>query len=210
MKMKALAFLAATAIATLAFGPPPLNAQQGQPLAKEAVLSALTSKIDTKKAKVGDPVTAKTLNPLTLTDGSILPVGTKLSGKVTQVQPKSSGAATLGISFDQLEKKGSAPMAVHGLLEAVAPQPALSESGGSTNDLPMGSGGNKGQTAAMTGTGINSGGGRLPSIQPGSSVKGVTLSPTPSADGSSVLQSTEKDIKLDSGTRLEIGLTSAQ
>jgi len=38
----------------------------------------------------------------------------------------------------------------------------------------------------------------------------VTLSPTPAADGSSVLQSTDKDFKLDSGTRLEVGLTAAQ
>ena len=144
-----------------------LQASAGAPLAKEAVLSALTCKIDTKKAKVGDPVSAKTLNPLSLGDGTMLPAGTKLTGKVTEVQPKSSGTATLRFTFDQVEKKGAAPMAVRGLVEAVAPQPSMSDSGGSTNDLPMGSGGNKGQTAAMTGTGINAGTGALPSIQAG-------------------------------------------
>ena len=212
MNAKSTLVLAAAFTASILCPTPPLHGQAslGAPLAKEAVLSALTSKVDTKKSKVGDTVTAKTLNPLQLTDGTTLPPGTKLVGKVTQVQPKSSGTATLAIVFTQVEKKGGAPMPVHGLLAAVAPEPSLSDSGGSTNDLPMGSGGNKAQTAGMAGTGINSNTAALPSIQPGSTIKGVTLNTAPSADGSSVLQSTEKDFKLESGTRLEIGLTAAQ
>jgi hypothetical protein len=212
MNTKSLILLTAAALTAATFGSAPaLQAQQaGQPLAKQAVLSALTSKLDTKKSKVGDPVSAKTLVPLTLNDSSVLPAGTKLVGKVTQVQSKSSGTATLAIVFDQVEKKGAAPMPVHGLIAAIAPEPSLSESGGSTNDLPMGSGGNKGQTAGLTGTGINGNTAAPAQIQPGSSIKGVTLSPSPSPDGSSVLQSTEKDFKLDNGTRLEIGLTAAQ
>jgi hypothetical protein len=212
MNAKSILVLAAAFTASTLSPAPPLYGQAslGAPLAKEAVLSALTSKVDTKKSKVGDTVTAKTLNPLQLTDGTTLPPGTKLVGKVTQVQPKSSGTATLAIVFTEIEKKGGAPMPVHGLLAAVAAEPSMAESGGSTNDLPMGAGGNKAQTASMTGTNINAQTTALPSIQPGSSIKGVTLNSTPSADGSSVLQSTEKDFKLDSGTRLEIGLTAAQ
>ena len=212
MNTKSLVILSAAVLASTLT--PVMQAQQaslGAPLAKEAVLSALTSKVDTKKSKVGDTVTAKTLNPLVMTDGSTLPAGTKLVGKVTQVQPKSSGGATLGIVFTEVDKKGGAPMPVHGLLAAVAPEPSMSDSGGSTNDLPMGHGGSQAQAAAVTGTNIKtSGDAVLPSIQPGSSIKGVTLSPNMSADGSSVLQSTEKDFKLDSGTRLEVGLTAAQ
>jgi hypothetical protein len=213
MKTKSLTILSAAVLVSTFATVAQILAQQaslGAPLAKEAVLSALTSKVDTKKSKVGDTVSAKTLNPLQLTDGTTLPSGTKLVGKVTQVQPKSSGTATIAIVFTELDKKGEAPMQVHGVLAAVAPEPNLSDSGGGTNDLPMGSGGNKGQTAAMTGSGVNAGGGATPSIQPGSSIKGVTLNTTPAADGSSVLQSTDKDFKLDNGTRLEIGLTSAQ
>jgi len=208
MSRKSSIFLSAALIASMLV--PGALAQTGQPLAKEAVLCALTSKVDTKKSKVGDTVTAKTLNPLQLADGTSLPSGTKLVGKVTQAQPKSSGTATIAIVFTEVDKKGAAPMPVRGVLAAVAPEPSMADSGGSTNDLPMGSGGNKGQTAAMTGTGINAGGGVLPSIQPGSAVKGVTLNSTPAADGSSVLQSTDKDFKLDNGTRLEVGLTAAQ
>jgi hypothetical protein len=189
-----------------------LQAEQssiGQPLAKQAVLSVLTCKLDSKKSNVGDPVTAKTLNPLKLNDGSVLPVGSILAGKVTKVQPKSSGGAVLAVNFDRVEKKDLGTMPVHGLLVAVAPAPSLSDAGGSTEDLPLGSGGDsKGRIAAATGTSISGGAAGLPPIQPGSSIRGVILNTMPSADGSSVLQSTEKDIKLENGTRLEFGLTA--
>src|SRR5271170_120411 len=187
------------------------QASIGKPLSKQAVLSVLTCKLDTKKSKAGDPVTAKTLNPLKLNDGTVLPRGTILTGKVTQVQAKSSGSATLAIIFNELETtKGATPMPVHGLLAAVAPAPSLSDAGGSTNDLPIGSGGDsKGQLAALTGTPIGGPDAPLPPIQPGCSIKGVVLSNMPAADGSSVLQSTDKDFKLENGTRLEIGLAAA-
>jgi hypothetical protein len=183
------------------------EASSGQPLAKEAVLSSLSGKLDTKKTKVNDSVTAKTLLPLHLSDGSTLPSGTKLSGKVTQVQPKSSGTATLAIVFDQMERKGAAPVPVHGLILAIAPLPDSASGGTAANGLPMR--GTAAQNAAMTGASAGPGGGES-SIPLGSTVDGVTLNPTPAADGSSVLQSSGKDIKLDSGTRLEIGLSAAQ
>ena len=215
MNMKSKSLLA-VALATGVFHPIcSLQAEQttiGQPLSKQAVLSVLTCKLDTRKSKAGDPVTARTLNPLKLNDGTVLPRGTILTGKVTQVQPKSSGSATLAIIFDQLETtKGAAPMAVHGLLVAVAPAPALSDAGGSTSDLPLGSGGDsKGAIASLTGTSISDETHSLPPIAAGSGFKGVALSPIPAADGSTVLQSMERDIRLDNGTRLEIGLTAAK
>ncbi len=215
MNRRRLMILTAAALTVAALRPvPALQAEQstiGKPLSKQAVLSVLTCKLDTRKSKVGDPVTAKTLNPLKLDDGTVLPRGTIVTGKVTQVQAKSSSEATLAIIFNQLETtKGATPMPVHGLLAAVAPAPSLSDAGGSTNDLPLGSGGDsKGRMSAATGTSISGDTAVLPPIQPGSSIKGVVLSPIPAADGSSVLQSTEKDIRLENGTRLEIGLTAA-
>jgi len=199
-------FAAAVLAAAIAVPIHSLHAQAGQPLAKEAVLTSLATKLDTKKSKVGDPVAAKTLNPLTLNDGTVVPSGSKLVGKITQVQPKSSGTATLAIEFDQLEKKGAAPIPVHGLVAGIAPLPDSGGGGGAANnDLPMK--GTAAQNAAMTGMSSGGGGGEPP-IAAGSSIKGVALNPTPSKDGASVLQSTDKDIKLETGTRLEIGLTA--
>ncbi len=183
------------------------QAAPGQLLAKEAVMASLSGKLDTKKTKVNDSVAAKTLAPVKLTDGSTLPAGTKLTGKVTQVEPKSSGTATLAIVFDQLEKKGGAAVPVRGVIMAIAPLPDSPTGGAAANGLPMR--GTASQNAAMTGAASGPGGGETP-MSPGSSIDGVTLSPTPAADGSSVLQSTGKDIKLDSGTRLAISLSAGQ
>lgn len=208
MKSKSLVGLAATAAlsaSTFAFVPA-IFAQSGQPLAKEAVLSALTSKLDTKKTKAGDAVTAKTLNPLTLNDGTVVPPGSKLTGKVTQAQSKSAGGATMAIEFDQLEKKGGAATPIHGVVSAVAPLPDNGGGGGAANnDLPMR--GTAAQNAAMTGVSQGAGSGEAP-LANGSSIKGVALQQAPAADGSSVLSS-EKDFKLETGTRLEIGLAAA-
>ncbi len=89
--------------------------------------------------------------------------------------------------------------------------PSLSDGGASTDDLPLGSGGDsKGRMASMTGTGFGGDSAQLPPIQPGSAIKGVFLSPVPAADGSSVLRAPDKEIKLEKGTRLEIGLIAAQ
>lgn len=178
----------------------------GQPLASQAVLTSLSTKLDSKKSKVGDPVVVKTLSPFKLNDGSVLPSGTKISGKVTEVDPKSAGTAKLGIEFDQLEKKGSAPMPIHGTVVGVAPVPDLGGGGGAAaNDLPTR--GTAAQQAAQTGMGVGGNAGPE-TIAPGSSIKGVELGSQPAADGSSVLQSSEKDIKLEGGTRLEIGLSA--
>jgi hypothetical protein len=215
MNRKSLTFFAIAAISIPALIPAhalhPDQSAIGRPLSRQAVLSVLTSKLDTKKSKVGDPVTARTLNPLKLNDGTILPRGTILTGKVTQVQSKSSGNAILAILLDRMQPKGTDPFDVHGFIAAVAPAPSLSDAGGSTKDLPLGSGGDPGgRIAAMTGTSIQDSNQLLPPIAAGSAIKGVILIPTPAADGSTVLQSTEKDIKLENGTRLEIGLAAAQ
>jgi hypothetical protein len=209
MRTRSLIYRTATALTAATIGiAPALHAQSaGKPLAKEAVLSSLSTKLDTKKARVGDSVAVKTLNPFTLSDGTNVPSGSKLTGKVTQVQPKSSGNATLAIEFDQLERKGGASMPIHGTVSAIAPIPDINTGDAAASDIPQR--GNSAQSAAMTGvsTGPSAGSTSIPS---GSSIKGVELAAAPAADGSSVLQSKDKDIKLETGTRLEIGLTSTQ
>jgi hypothetical protein len=206
--------LLAVALAGVAFVPArALRAEQsiGKPLSKQAVLSELMTNVDSKKSKAGDRVTAKTMNPLKLNDGTLLPKGTILLGKVTEAQPKSSGSATLAILFDQVALIGTDPMLVRGVIAAVAPAPSLSDGGASNDALPLGSGGDsKGRLASMAGTNFGGDSAQLPPIQPGSGIKGVFLSPAAAADGSSVLRATDKEIKLEKGTRLEIGLISAQ
>jgi hypothetical protein len=79
-------------------------ALHGQPVAARGpagvtVSAELTKGIDVKKAKAGDLVSAKTTNIVTLTDGTELPKGTKLVGKVTEVRAKSNSDKTSHLAF---------------------------------------------------------------------------------------------------------------
>jgi hypothetical protein len=79
-------------------------ALRGQPVAARGpagvtVPAELTKGIDVKKAKAGDLVSAKTTNTATLADGTELPKGTKLVGKVTEVRAKSNSDKTSHLAF---------------------------------------------------------------------------------------------------------------
>ncbi|MCU1318910.1 MAG: hypothetical protein JWP98_428 [Edaphobacter sp.] len=63
------------------------------------VSAELTKRIDTKNAKVGDEVNAKTTSTANLADGTNLPKGTRLVGKVTDVRAKSSADKTSHLAF---------------------------------------------------------------------------------------------------------------
>src|SRR5215813_12476372 len=69
------------------------------PIPGARVNAQLTKRIDTKKAKVGDTVEAKTTGAVTLPDGTELPKGTKLTGKVTDVRARSNSDKTSHIVF---------------------------------------------------------------------------------------------------------------
>ncbi len=79
-------------------------ALRGQTTAAKApagvtVQAELTKGIDVKKVKAGDVVSAKTTSAVTLADGTELPKGTKLMGKVTAAKAKSSSDKTSHVAF---------------------------------------------------------------------------------------------------------------
>ncbi|MHB1745280.1 MAG: hypothetical protein ACYCRE_11005 [Acidobacteriaceae bacterium] len=168
--------------------------------------------MDTKSAKVGDTITAKTLSELPLKDGAKVPKGAILSGKVSEVQSKSAGSGTASITvvFDQIQaSKKASPMAIHGILVAVAPKPNLSDSPGGTNSLPttMGSAQSSPTMEAQLGYSNDSPSG-MQGVPMGSSVHGLTLaSPTDKA-APGELTSSKKDFKLEGGMRIAVELES--
>lgn len=87
----------------------PAPSQAAPTLAPGSVLGAELSKgIDAKKAKVGQPVMAKSLADLRDTNGNlVVSRGAKLLGHVTEVKPatKQESQSTLGIIFDKVENK---------------------------------------------------------------------------------------------------------
>lgn len=172
--------------------------------ASSALSAEITSKLDTKNATVGEAVAAKTIAETVLGNGTSIPRGATLTGKVTAVQPKSSGGGTASvtISFDQvLPSKKASPIAIHGTVVGVAPKPSLSDAGPNSANLPTGSTKNQAMTAGETGQSIDNSASADETVATGSSLKNVTLA-------SGTLTSSHGDIKLDHGTRIAVGLAA--
>lgn len=100
-----------------------LQAQPGvaQAPAGVSVNAELTKGIDVKKAKVGDLVNAKTTDAVKLADGTELPKGTKLVGKVTDARAKSGSDKTshLAFSLDQAVTKDGHEVALRVMVISV-------------------------------------------------------------------------------------------
>jgi hypothetical protein len=94
-----------------------VNAEGGT--ATNAVLSG---SLDAKKAKPGDPVTAKTTEPSKTSDNTALPKGTKLLGHVTEAKAAGSGESqsTLGFVFDRAVLKDGREIPIHTTVRALA------------------------------------------------------------------------------------------
>jgi hypothetical protein len=75
----------------------------------------LTRKVDTKNAKVGDEVVARTTSAAQLSDGTKLPKGTRLLGKVTDVQAKSAEQkeSRLAFTFDRAVLRSGSTLPIH-------------------------------------------------------------------------------------------------
>jgi hypothetical protein len=131
------------------------TAQAGQASASAAqatsVSAELTKKIDSKDAKVGDEVAAKTTAEVRLADGTKLPKGSKLVGHVTDVQAKShdNHDSHVAFAFDRAVSKDGHEVPVQAMMRSIsvpAPMPTAS----SPDDM-MGGGGRPGGPAGGAG-----------------------------------------------------------
>ncbi|MGD0932707.1 MAG: hypothetical protein ABR902_18835 [Candidatus Korobacteraceae bacterium] len=164
---------------------------------------SLAKSIDSKKLKEGDEIPTKTLGTLRTSDGVTIPNGSMVIGHVTQATARSKGdpTAALGIAFDKIQVPGGKDMMIKGTLQAVGPNP--NESGPETgaaggNSLHAGNGST---AAAGTGLGLQPGQGGGKMIDPHATgvvgIKNLQLE-------NSVLTSTGKEVKLDSGSQMVI------
>jgi hypothetical protein len=214
-----------TAIAALLFAPSPAIAQApaGNPEQPSALVmvAKIDGKLSTKNAKVGDVVSAKILKSWKLTDGTEIPKGSKITGKVASIKSKKDGDGTSMLSFklDTIEVKGGAPIPVHGAVVAIgpslAPKDGLGPSSGlgrSTSAENSGMGANPGRGVGTTpGLNPNAGLGGPASkdeddIPFGSTQPGVSLDRHLDADWTTTLQGIHQDIDLDSEVLIKVQL----
>jgi hypothetical protein len=175
------------------------------------VKTELTGKVDSKNAVVGQEVSARTLETAKLADGTTLPKGSKLAGRVTQVQPMANGGgrSLLAISFDHAELKGGKTMEVRSVMQMVAPPAPISMTNNAMEAMPggpiigappVGSRGGRG-----SGTGTDAGGARSSGRNVGSAAGPVTaggLEPVMPAEGGVVTSAGETVSQAPRATQL--------
>ncbi|HEU5457382.1 MAG TPA: hypothetical protein VFU68_02070 [Terracidiphilus sp.] len=79
--------------------------------------------LDSKSAREGQPVEAKTTQPFRTANGVVIPKGSRLMGHVTQVQAHGHGQSnsSLGLVFDQAQLKGGQTVPIRSVIESVSP-----------------------------------------------------------------------------------------
>lgn len=99
----------------------------------------LDKTLDTKKAKQGDPVTAKLEQPVQIPDAQALPKDTVLEGHVDQVQPSEHKSdSTVTVTFDKAKLKDGKELPIKATVLAVA-EPAYMQQQAGGGGAPSGS-----------------------------------------------------------------------
>ncbi len=121
----------------------------------------LTKGLDAKKAKVGDPVLAKTTQEFSGHGDLRIPKNTKLIGHVTEAQARGKGQnqSTLAIAFDKAQLKDGREIPLNAVIQTLAPPPSLTAADMGSTD--MGAGASSGAPSDSTGGGRN---GAVPAI----------------------------------------------
>lgn len=140
------------------------SAQNGEANASlasgSAFNAALSSPIDSKKCKPGDPVNAKTTEAAKSEGKTVIPKGSKLVGHVTQASARSKGESesALGLVFDRAILKNGQEIPLNVTIQAIA----SAENGASVAGPELDTMGGAGTTAA--GSGMSGGRGALGSV----------------------------------------------
>lgn len=112
--------------------------------------AALTAPVDSKKARAGDRVSARTAEAVTSEGKVVLPKGTKLLGHVTQASARAKGdtESSLTITFDRAILKGGQEVPLSVVIRALA----SAETGGrEAETYPMDNVGANGASATGAG-----------------------------------------------------------
>lgn len=199
------------------------SAQATQLQPGTVIYAELSKPIDTKRAKVGDPIVAKVTQPVLSSGKLVIPKNSKITGHITSAKAhtKDQPISELGIALDRAELKDGtqirfAGITIQAMGGANVGQPPLSMTNG-TSGSDARAGGPTGGTSPMRGsypapapgrtndsaatdTGPSTGSPRLNAASHGViGMSGIRLQPQ-SQGG--VLAEDGKNLKLDSGTQL--------
>lgn len=196
------------------------QAASAAPAASLEIHAVLEKVVHPKKVKVGDEVVARLTEPVKLKDGTELPKGTHIIGKVTdeKVKADKEGPSKLGLLFDKAQLKDGKDMALTMALVSVAPRwegngvdPVAAENSGASagrvGQMSQAQGRSEGSAGSDTlnkGLGIRGATVVTPeAMRPGVCyVQDMTIASYSMGEPGTILQSTKTTVYLDSGTRL--------
>jgi hypothetical protein len=204
---------------------PTMSWAQGQaaPAAAPAspeIHAVLEKMVHPKKVKVGDAVEARMTEPTKLKDGTELPKGTRIIGKVTEVKMKADkeGPSKLGVLFDKAQLKDGKEVPLMLALVSVAPRweqggvdPVAADNGaasaGRISQMSQAAGRTEGSAGGDTlnkGLGVRGASSvSETAMRPGVSyLQDVTIASYSMGEPGTILQSTKNTVYLDSGSRL--------
>lgn len=198
----------------------------------------LQSSVDVKKSRVGDQVVLKTTKDIKENGRTLVPKGSKLLGRVTEVTQKSkqNGGSRLGMIFERVEGKNlSAPISASivsvtnvatnaGLNSDMTNADVFGSSSSSTRATTSSGGGLLGgvtttaggvlntttQTVGgVTNTAVNTVGGTVGTL--GGTVNGIQISSSTSASAQSgsTLSARDKNIRLEKGTMIGLQVNNS-
>ncbi len=196
------------------------------------VKGELERKLDSKSAHVGEPIVLKTTEEAKTAGGVVIPKGSRLQGRVTEVQAhnKKPESSLIGIEFDRAELKNGQSFAIHSVIESVsqpewvlAQDKMMNTAAASANNFGPGPGNGQEATAESNLAGSNTLGNEVVSAnanggqmgQAGeldahaSGLPGVMLGRDASGAASGVLSAAKKSFTLLSGTQMVVGIVAA-
>ena len=171
------------------------------------ISAELTKDLDSKDAKVGDEVTARTTSAVMLANGVRLPVGARLIGEVTEVQMGSGGAPDghLAFAFRRIVLSDGRQVGIHATLDSIS-APLVASSGRTAPvssapppvvSAPIRVTGSDGSTLYGAGVVAHGSGGNAPAL---SSLPGITAGS--SETSSTILDAKGSNIVLSHGTQM--------
>lgn len=199
------------------------------------VEAALSGTIDSKNAKVGDEVVLKTTKSIKQFGEVVVPKGSKLIGRITEVTKKgrNSGGSRLGILFDRLEGNDLYTPITASIMSITDVRAASSLDGVAESDI-MGSSSTSSRASTSAGGGLLGGvGGTVGGVVNtttqvagsavgtagqtvgtttgivGQSVNGLQISQSASgsASGSTILSTRDKNVRLEKGIMFNLMVT---
>jgi hypothetical protein len=170
-----------------------LSGAVAQSVTMVSISTSVEKTVDAKKAKAGDPISAKVTSAVQLNDETKVPVGSVLLGHIDSVTPsEKKGDSIMTVTFDKLQIKNGNEIDVKTTLTS-AMTTAPGGSGGPYDQGLARMGGPENTSNAQNATG---------GIGPPHPIDGLTITGSPHDATSGTLTQAKGNVRLSSGVSL--------